>query len=232
MDQTRFSEVFERILDDRRVSRGERKVLNELLTEACVDDRERGLLTHLLFERVCDHLKRQTERELVLAARDIVNILKPSESGKKSHIAEVHFSSEPNVWRRVAQLIDDCRSSLDICVYTITDDRLAARILEALRRHVKVRIVSDDEKVYDPGSDILRLAQAGIEVALDHDDAFMHHKFGIFDNTLLLTGSYNWTRGAAERNWENFIVTDDPRLVQPYINEFQRLYASFGKFTC
>ncbi len=39
----------------------------------------------------------------------------------------------------------------------------------------------------------------------------MHHKFALFDGGRLLTGSYNWTRGAAETNYENVIDTTDPK---------------------
>ena len=52
----------------------------------------------------------------------------------------------------------------------------------------------------------------------------MHHKFAIFDNKTLLTGSYNWTRSAARNNEENFIVTADRLLVQRFDSEFEQLW--------
>jgi phosphatidylserine/phosphatidylglycerophosphate/cardiolipin synthase-like enzyme len=42
---------------------------------------------------------------------------------------------------------------------------------------------------------------------------FRHHKFALFDNARLLTGSYNWTRSAPEHNHENFVVTNSRKLV-------------------
>ena len=36
----------------------------------------------------------------------------------------------------------------------------------------------------------------------------------------LLTGSFNWTRSAAEHNQENLIVTNEPRLMRLYVREF------------
>jgi phosphatidylserine/phosphatidylglycerophosphate/cardiolipin synthase-like enzyme len=57
----------------------------------------------------------------------------------------------------------------------------------------------------------------------------MHHKFAIFDQRLLVTGSYNWTRSAAERNRENLAVTDDRRLVAAFREEFERLWRDFGR---
>ena len=53
-------------------------------------------------------------------------------------------------------------------------------------------------------------------VRVDRSPYHMHHKFAILDAATLLTGSYNWTRGAARDNEENLIVTDEPRIVNPF----------------
>ena len=42
-----------------------------------------------------------------------------------------------------------------------------------------------------------------------------------------MTGSYNWTRSAAEHNRENLAVTDDRRLVAAFSEEFERLWTEF-----
>ena len=52
----------------------------------------------------------------------------------------------------------------------------------------------------------------------------MHHKFALFDGTVLLTGSYNWTRSAAAQNNENLIVTNDHRLATAFSSLFDRLW--------
>ena len=54
---------------------------------------------------------------------------------------------------------------MDVCVYTITDDRIK-RILLSLHAHgIRVRILTDDDKVQDQGSDIVELRNAGIQVS-------------------------------------------------------------------
>jgi phosphatidylserine/phosphatidylglycerophosphate/cardiolipin synthase-like enzyme len=52
----------------------------------------------------------------------------------------------------------------------------------------------------------------------------MHHKFALFDRVRLITGSYNWTRGAAEGNEENLIDTADPELVAAFGRAFDALW--------
>ena len=114
---------------------------------------------------------------------------------------------------------------------TITDDRLTSAILEAHARSVRIRIITDDDKSADLGSDAARFLQAGIALRTDRSRYHMHHKFALFDGALLLNGSYNWTRGAAENNEENFIVTSDRRLVEEFSAAFERLWEHVGTST-
>jgi len=87
-----------------------------------------------------------------------------------------------------------------------------------------VRIVTDNDKEFDAGSDIAQLRQAGVPVAVDRTDAHMHHKFALFDGTWLLNGSYNWTRSAAQFNEENLVVHNDPGLVRQFQAQFDTLW--------
>ncbi|MFP6670550.1 MAG: phospholipase D-like domain-containing protein, partial [Pirellulaceae bacterium] len=45
-----------------------------------------------------------------------------------------------------------------------------------------------------------------------------------FDDSRVLTGSYNWTRSAAEFNEENIIVSDDSRLQGLFSQHFKQLW--------
>lgn len=141
--------------------------------------------------------------------------------------SEAYFSPDDNCPQKVADLFGKARKKIDICVFTITDDRIASAILAAHRRGVVIRVITDNEKAEDLGSDIGRLADAGISVRIDQTEFHMHHKFAIFDDALLMNGSYNWTRGAAENNKENFIVTNDAALIASFKTAFERLWKEF-----
>jgi phosphatidylserine/phosphatidylglycerophosphate/cardiolipin synthase-like enzyme len=125
-------------------------------------------------------------------------------------------------------LLSGARRSVEICVFAITDDRLSSAILDAHRRGVKIRVITDDEKATDLGADAKRLAEAGIALRMDRSIYHMHHKFALFDDSLLLTGSYNWTRSAADSNQENFIVSGDSRLIKPFSQLFEKLWREFA----
>ena len=64
----------------------------------------------------------------------------------------------------------------------------------------------------------------GIKVTIDNTRHHMHHKFAVFDQRTLLTGSYNWTRSAAKHNDENILVTHNRRIAERFQSEFNRLW--------
>ncbi len=139
-------------------------------------------------------------------------------------VAQSFFSPGEDCPRAIGRLLDQARHTIDICVFTITDDHLSDAILEAHRRQVAIRIITDDAKAEDLGSDIERFERAGIATRVDRSPSHMHHKFAIFDGSTLLTGSYNWTRGAARDNEENLIITSDARHLVPFEQTYNRLW--------
>ena len=141
--------------------------------------------------------------------------------------AHAYFAPGDDCLRRLRELCLGAKRSIDVCVYTISDDRLCDALLDAHRRGVAVRILSDDHKIHDAGSDVLRLRDRGLDVRLDDTAFHMHHKFALFDGQRLASGSFNWTRSASEGNEENLVVTDDVRLVRAFAAHFEQLWAKF-----
>ena len=60
----------------------------------------------------------------------------------------------------------------------------------------------------------------------------MHNKFCLFDNSMVISGSYNWTYSAETRNAENVIATDDDNVCSRFDDYFNRLWEeSFAEET-
>jgi cardiolipin hydrolase len=143
---------------------------------------------------------------------------------------QVYFSPGEDCVNHIIDLINEAYTQLDICVFTISDDRISRAIVEAMKNGVEIRIISDNFKVEDTGSDIEDLSRVGIPVKLDTTDNHMHHKFMIVDNKIVLTGSYNWTRSAALYNQENILSMDDEEVVSKFSNEFEKLWLNCEEF--
>lgn len=143
-------------------------------------------------------------------------------------INQAWFAPGDACLRKLRELIGSARSTVDVCVFTISDDRLSGALIDCHARGVAVRILSDNDKRFDDGSDIQRLHRAGIPVRLDDTPFHMHHKFALFDGRVLANGSFNWTRSATDRNEENLVVTDDPALVGGFSGRFETLWQQFA----
>ena len=220
--------MLEQTLDDFRLSRGERSALKQILGHIQPTEQELATYRSMAFE-LAHEASEPADRGMLLDwLEGVVKVLSQPGGDERQIEAESHFSPEDDCPRRIRQLLTRAKNSVDICVFTITDDRLSSAILDAHRRKVRVRIVTDDDKSQDRGSDIERLSEAGVEVRVDQSDYHMHHKFAIFDKSLLLTGSYNWTRSAANSNEENFIITGDSRFIEPFSEMFEDLWKRFG----
>ncbi len=225
-----IDEILLRTLDDGRLSRSERRALTALLYERRDDPALLDYFRHRAFELA---RQRHDRRAWSLTLDWLEEVLKALAQARNADdeqpsLAEAHFSPGDRCRRRISSLIDRCSAAADICVFTITDDRITGAILEAHRRGVRVRIISDDDKSTDLGSDVIDLERAGVQVRLDRTEAHMHHKFAIFDRAYLVTGSYNWTRAAAARNEENIVVSNDPRLIGSFSETFDKLWRAFA----
>jgi cardiolipin hydrolase len=137
------------------------------------------------------------------------------------------FSHERTSLVRFIQFLRHTKSSIDICVFTITCNDIAREIMDLYKRGVKVRIITDTQQSTNIGSDIAKFREAGIKVKEDHTPHHMHHKFAIIDCKIVMTGSFNWTRSAVLNNKENIVVTDVKPVVQAFTQEFENLWKAF-----
>ena len=228
MTPDKIDEVLNTTLEDRKLSRAERRALKDVVGEMGGDARIHALFRDRAFEVARANMFGRDALAVVDWLEDVVKALVPDTTHAQAGRAEAWFSPDDDCPQRIALLLRSTLRTADICVFTVTDDRLAGAILDAHRRGVKVRLLTDDEKSLDVGSDVGRLADQGVKVRYDRTPHHMHHKFAILDGAILLTGSYNWTRSAADFNDENFLVTDEPRLVRRYQEQYDLIWERHG----
>lgn len=219
-----FDEILARTLDDCRVSRGEAKAIKAIIAET--DPGQLPLLRSRAFAAARGATEERHAGQVLDWLEAVIKLLVPrSDDGVKS---DACFSPGEDCRNRIIGLLKGARRSVDICVFTITDNAVSREVFEAMRRGVAVRVITDNDKATDKGSDIFDLERSGVNVRVDYTDAHMHHKFAIFDGKTLLNGSYNWTRSAFTQNEENVLVTDDAGLIRSFQGEFDRLWARFA----
>jgi phosphatidylserine/phosphatidylglycerophosphate/cardiolipin synthase-like enzyme len=142
----------------------------------------------------------------------------------KLSMHKVYFSPGTDILESISDLLRQSQKTLDLCVFTITDERLAQDILHCHQSGIVVRLITDDDKTHDHGSAIRDLKNAGIAVKTDHSRYHMHHKFGIIDSRIVFSGSFNWTYTASKHNQENLLITSNFDISRQYMQEFERLW--------
>jgi phosphatidylserine/phosphatidylglycerophosphate/cardiolipin synthase-like enzyme len=218
-------------LRDATLSRGERKAIETMLAGAQLSEHERGVLRAEVFSLARDAAGQGNAVDVIGWIDEALKALEPRPaSGTGKVQSDACFSPGDECVNRITGLIRKAKSTIDICVFTITDNRIADAIREAHRNGVRIRILSDNEKSLDLGSDVAQLAAGGVPTRIDTSPYHMHHKFAIFDGQTLLTGSYNWTLGAARDNEENLIVTSDANLLREFQRVFDALWEKCGDF--
>ncbi|WP_200975242.1 phospholipase D-like domain-containing protein [Echinicola sp. 20G] len=214
---------FKDSLQDHVLSRSERKALKADLSH--LSTHERQVLLSEIRQMAVENTDDIKSQNLIQWFYEAIKVLKQEPQAPSATAA---FFSPGNACRdAIRQEIRNASSLIHICVFTISDDRITEELLHAHDRKVPIKIITDDDKSFDLGSDIEQMEQAGILVQKDNSPVHMHHKFAIFDRKKILTGSYNWTRSAAEYNYENIVLLEDIHTVRTFEKEFDRLWKSF-----
>jgi phosphatidylserine/phosphatidylglycerophosphate/cardiolipin synthase-like enzyme len=137
---------------------------------------------------------------------------------------EVYFSPDDGVEDRIVDILRSAEKSIDFMVYTFTSDALAETMLARAKDGVQVRGVIERDQASNLGGENERLRRAGLDVRMDGNPNNMHHKVIIIDHSIVITGSYNFSRSAEEHNDENVLILYDVEASQKYLLEFERIF--------
>jgi len=217
-----FVEDLLEMTDDFRRGKWERKKWNKLFALNNEMPFSKSEVTSLFFKKI-------EEDEIDFDNKSIVKTFEYLDNVYNSLCEDIVCFSPGNSCRDlIIEQIKSSSSLIEICVFTISDDLITDALIEAKELFdLDIRIITDDEKSYDKGSDIKYLESKGFDIRYDDVRHHMHHKFAVFDTNRVLTGSYNWTRSAASYNQENILLTSKPKVVDAYRKEFSRLWKSF-----
>jgi phosphatidylserine/phosphatidylglycerophosphate/cardiolipin synthase-like enzyme len=169
------------------------------------------------------YLKRNTKYSILAFLVIVLSIIISISTLAKT---EVYFSLSDNPQKEIIKNINQAQASINIAMYIFTDREIAIPLVKARERGVKVRLYLDQDQVDYQYSQSRFLVQRGIKTRISFNNYIMHNKFAIIDNRLLLTGSYNWTFSANNRNDENLMVIDDPETIKIFQNQFVNLWTN------
>lgn len=213
-------------IDDHFLTKVEKNQIKKALKELAPDKRVSDFLRSQLFSIAKQHATAENYIEII---EWIERINKLILAANKVEVQQesVYFSPGEDCLLAIINHIKSCRHRIKICLFTISDNRITAELIAKHKQGVRIQIITDNDKMYDRGSDVEELKSAGIPVRIDITESHMHHKFALFDHSITLTGSYNWTRSAEKYNHENILITDSKNVARQFDKEFDALWNQF-----
>ena len=137
-----------------------------------------------------------------------------------------------NIQKELILKIKHSEESLKIAVTWFTNHELFNAVLNKLESpEYKVTLIVLNDRINNKkeGINFQKLIDSKGNFYYSDINDMVHHKFCIIDNKTVITGSYNWTYYAENRNWENIVILEDSEIVQGYIQEFEKVIQNHTK---
>jgi len=129
----------------------------------------------------------------------------------------VYFSPKGGCTDAIIREQDRSKISILLQAYSFTSAPIAKALLNAHKRGIKVEVILDKSQRTQKYSSADFLVNSGIPTKIDAVHAIAHNKVMVIDGEVVITGSFNFTRAAEEKNAENLLVIRDKALAAKYI---------------
>jgi len=133
---------------------------------------------------------------------------------------QVYFSPHGGATEAVVDALEHATNSILVQAYSFTSESIAKALVDARRRGVQVQVLLDGSQRTEKYSEADFLQHNEISTSIDAQHAIAHNKIIIIDDYLILTGSFNFTKAAEDRNAENLLVINDPSLAKRYFDNW------------
>jgi phosphatidylserine/phosphatidylglycerophosphate/cardiolipin synthase-like enzyme len=129
---------------------------------------------------------------------------------------QVFFSPNGGATEAVVNALNHATNSVLVQAYSFTSAPIAKALVAAQRRRINVQVILDSSHRTEKYSEADFLLHNEIPVLVDAQHAIAHNKIIVIDGYLVITGSFNFTKAAEDKNAENLLVINDPILAQKY----------------
>jgi phosphatidylserine/phosphatidylglycerophosphate/cardiolipin synthase-like enzyme len=133
----------------------------------------------------------------------------------------VYFSPGGGCTDAILAELNHATNSIFVQAYTFTSAPIAKALLEAHKRGVPVFVLLDASQRNAQYSSADFLRNSGITPKVDATHAIAHNKVMVIDQRTVITGSFNFTKAAEDKNAENLLVISDTQLAAQYLKNWR-----------
>ncbi len=133
----------------------------------------------------------------------------------------VFFSPGGGATKAILRQIGDAEREVLVEAYLFTSKPIQAALVRARKRGVEVEVVLDGYEQKEHGHVTARFLKAGgVNVWLDNNHVCAHNKVIIIDRRTVITGSFNFTYAAEDKNAENLLIITSEELSALYTDNY------------
>ncbi len=140
----------------------------------------------------------------------------------KEMATQVYFSPYGGATQAIIDQINNAKTEILVQAYSFTSAPLAKALVDAHKRGVKVEVILDKSQRKQQYSSATFLANMGVPTYIDSIHAIAHNKVMIIDKETVITGSFNFTKAAEEKNAENVLILKSKELASVYIDNWMK----------
>jgi len=133
----------------------------------------------------------------------------------------VYFSPNGGCTEAIVNEIEKAKTEILVHAYSFTSAPIAKALLIARKRNVNVQVILDKSRRKQRYSAYKFFQNQGIPVYIDSAHAIAHNKIIIIDQETIITGSFNFTKAAEEKNAENLLIIKSKDLAKIYIENWK-----------
>ena len=128
----------------------------------------------------------------------------------------------PGCEQAIIQQIDGAKTEIKVQAYSFTSAPIAKALLNAHKRGLTVEIILDKSQRTQKYSSYTFFKNQGIPVFIDSAHAIAHNKIIIIDRVTVITGSFNFTKAAEEKNAENVLIIKSKDMAKLYLSNWAK----------
>ena len=144
---------------------------------------------------------------------------------------DVYFSPQDSPINFLIALAESSKTSIDFNIFYFTHMSLASAMANRLDNGVRIQGVYEHSGMYYSRRTFELLQSHGAQVYEDSTRPryyYLHHKFMVVDDSIVETGSMNWTVSGNSSNDENIMIIYNSRIADAYEGEFIRRFREAG----
>lgn len=155
--------------------------------------------------------------------------VQPALEAQQQRAVKVYYNRDVQANQVIIDQIQQAEQYVYFAIYTFTRSDIKDALLAAKYRGLEVRGVVDKEqsqKIDDQRAIVKELQSSGIPISFQDHSAIMHLKLLVTDKSYV-SGSYNWTASATDKNDEVIEVGNDESIRNQYLQVLKEIFTNY-----